>query len=653
MATTYKTPGVYVEEITKFPPSVAQVETAIPAFIGYTAKADSISPGDLKNVPTKIGSLLEYETYFGGPSSPTVGDAKVDDANNFVSATVGNVFYMYDTLRLFYANGGGDCYIVSVNKYADAQKAAAEFTDDGKGLKTLEKVDEPTILVFPDNSLLTTGNDYYDVYTAALSQCEKLGDRVGLFDVKEGDPKGAAFRSGIGINNLKYGAAYTPWLKVNFPKEVKYRDFKDNIFKGASKTTLAALNSPADAGIQTAITELEQVIVDVNTIKTGTNTAGSNKTLRDRYTELENAYNLAKSPANFRAIMSFLFGIARQTDAFIGAAAGSITNAGLKASVTSQVGSSLVPVYVTLAGYDKEAAAKLTPSPATYATTFNDPAAPANGPWAAALADPAAPATNVITGANNNARMDSLLPLVRAAFETINNAYLGGIVNAASKLEKDKEDGLAATFPTYKAILTGIRNTSTTLPPCGAVAGLYAMVDRTRGVWKAPANVSVSNVIGPKDSFTASELDALNVDVNGGKSINAIRSFTGKGTLVFGARTLAGNDNEWRYVSVRRFFNMVEESVKKATEQFVFEPNDANTWTRVRAMIENYLTILWRQGALAGAKPEHAFYVACGLGATMTPQDILEGRMIVEIGMAAVRPAEFIILRFSHKMQES
>jgi uncharacterized protein len=98
---------------------------------------------------------------------------------------------------------------------------------------------------------------------------------------------------------------------------------------------------------------------------------------------------------------------------------------------------------------------------------------------------------------------------------------------------------------------------------------------------------------------------------------------------------------------------MVEESVKKASTQFVFEPNDANTWTRIRAMIENYLTILWRQGALAGAKPEHAFYVACGLGSTMTAQDILEGRMIIEIGMAAVRPAEFIILRFSHKMQES
>lgn len=135
--------------------------------------------------------------------------------------------------------------------------------------------------------------------------------------------------------------------------------------------------------------------------------------------------------------------------------------------------------------------------------------------------------------------------------------------------------------------------------------------------------------------------------------MNAIRDLTGRGTLVWGARTLAGNDNEWRYISVRRFFNFVEESVKKSTMQFVFEPNDENTWVKVRGMIENFLTLQWRQGALQGAKPEQAFYVRVGLGTTMTGVDILEGRMIVEIGMAAVRPAEFIILRFSHKMAEA
>jgi uncharacterized protein len=180
-----------------------------------------------------------------------------------------------------------------------------------------------------------------------------------------------------------------------------------------------------------------------------------------------------------------------------------------------------------------------------------------------------------------------------------------------------------------------------------------ARVDNKRGVWKAPANESIASVVGPSFQISFDLQKNLNVDAVAGKSINAIRTFTGKGTLVWGARTLAGNDNEWRYISVRRFFNMVEESSKKATEPFVFEPNDANTWVKVQGMIENFLTTLWRAGALQGAKPEHAFYVAVGLGKTMTALDILEGRMIVEIGMAVVRPAEFIILRFSHKMAES
>lgn len=204
-----------------------------------------------------------------------------------------------------------------------------------------------------------------------------------------------------------------------------------------------------------------------------------------------------------------------------------------------------------------------------------------------------------------------------------------------------------------KQIETAIRDISIILPPSPAVAGIYARVDNDRGVWKAPANVSVGSIVGPMVKITDTIQDVMNIDPNGGKSVNAIRFITGRGTLVWGARTLAGNDNEWRYVSVRRFFNFVEESVKKATYRFVFEPNDANTWVKIRGMIENFLTLQWSLGALQGSKPEQAFFVRVGLGQTMTADDILNGRLIVEIGMAAVRPAEFIILRFMHKLPEA
>jgi phage tail sheath protein FI len=205
----------------------------------------------------------------------------------------------------------------------------------------------------------------------------------------------------------------------------------------------------------------------------------------------------------------------------------------------------------------------------------------------------------------------------------------------------------------YNQIKAALAQQRVVLPPSAAIAGIYARVDRDRGVWKAPANVSLSSVIGPVSKITHDDQESLNVDPSAGKSINAIRAFTGKGTLVWGARTLAGNDNEWRYVPVRRLFIMIEESTQKATAFAVFEPNDSATWLKVKAMIESYLYGLWEQGALAGPTAEAAYFVNVGLGKTMTAQDVLEGRMIVEIGIAAVRPAEFIILRFTHKMQEA
>ncbi|MEL7531496.1 MAG: phage tail sheath C-terminal domain-containing protein, partial [Bacteroidota bacterium] len=206
----------------------------------------------------------------------------------------------------------------------------------------------------------------------------------------------------------------------------------------------------------------------------------------------------------------------------------------------------------------------------------------------------------------------------------------------------------------YFNVLAKLQEYPVEMTPSAAMAGLYAETDQSRGVWKAPANINVRTVVETVVRVDDRQQAGLNVDVVAGKSVNVIRPFTGRGAaMVWGARTLAGNDNEWRYVSVRRFFNMVEESVKKATTQFVFEPNDANTWTRVKSMISNFLTLQWRAGALMGSTPEQAYFVNVGLNDTMSQTDILEGRMIVEIGMAVVRPAEFIILKFSHKMLEA
>jgi uncharacterized protein len=205
----------------------------------------------------------------------------------------------------------------------------------------------------------------------------------------------------------------------------------------------------------------------------------------------------------------------------------------------------------------------------------------------------------------------------------------------------------------YQQVMAGIRIRLNLLPASAAMAGIYSLVDSTRGVWKAPANVSLSMVNSPTVNISNDEQQNMNVDAVTGKSINAIRPFPGKGTLVWGARTLDGNSQDWRYINVRRTTIMIEQSLRLACRAYVFEPNDSATWVSMKSMMNNFLTNLWKQGALAGAVPEDAFDVQVGLGATMTPTDILEGYLRVTVMLALVRPAEFIVITFQQQQQQS
>ncbi|MEO6038448.1 MAG: phage tail sheath C-terminal domain-containing protein, partial [Saprospiraceae bacterium] len=483
-----KTPGVYVREIPTLGSSIVGVATAIPAFIGYTEKftlngknqfdgldADAYVPlGSLR-----IASFKEYVDNFGGPKASEtrytvkVKDVvrKIDDGgtpkevldSRDITVTPGATpiqYLMYYQIQMYFANGGGPCYIVPAGSYTDGiakPKLVSALND------VVAKLDEPTLLLFPDAVALEA--DLYGVYQAALLQCEELQDRFVIMDLASSGKiikianvdtaVEAHFRGdeGIGLNSLKYGAAYHPWLKTSFA-----------------------------ASYEAANITIEH-----------------------------------------------------------------------KRDFTDQT---------------------VDPS-----TTVADQAVPA--------------ASNI--GAN--------LAAVKAA-----NAAYGQI----------------------KAVLGRER---IILPPSGAMAGLYAFTDSTRGVWKAPANISVNQAIGLTVNYNNREQENLNVDADGGKSINIIRSFTGRGLIVWGGRTLDGNSNEWRYINIRRFFNYVEESVKKALSRYVFEANDANTWVTVGTAIDSFLRLQWQAGALQGAKPEQAYFVRLGLGQTMTPDDVLNGRLIIQIGM--------------------
>ncbi|HAQ20937.1 MAG TPA: phage tail protein [Prolixibacteraceae bacterium] len=651
MATTYKTPGVYVEEIAKFPPSVAQVETAIPAFIGYTEKASRKETDDLILNPFRITSLLEYETYYGGADLETGIEVKITDTtvNGVQKRTITvpqpstkSPFRMYYALRLYFANGGGPCYITAVNTYTAAVVANAvapvQLEDLQEGLAEIEKEDEPTLLLFPDATALSSDN-FYAIYKDALTQCNKLQDRFTILDTHTDDETddptpSEGLRDGINLEKdyLKYGAAYYPFIETLM-----------NYNYNTSAVTIDHVTDDSPVLFDT----LEDVNIALDEINEKLDDSGDLVTaLSDAKTAID-ALTAAEALAQSNLVTDAIQPLVDLLDSVITSGTDVVASANFAAAASSES----APVAAACTAAAAALTSGLGGAIATMKTALEGHIT---------TIESAVSGTAVKTETTNAvATASTIETVINGIISLIDPPVIQAITAAQAADTNGELDGLKLNViektdsTTFNEIKTSLSKLYVKMPPSGAIAGVYARVDRDRGVWKAPANVGLNYVIRPSVKITNDMQDGLNVDTTAGKSINAIRSFTGKGTLVWGARTLAGNDNEWRYVSVRRFFNMVEESVKKATAQFVFEPNDANTWVKVRAMIENFLILQWRAGALAGAKPDEAFYVRVGLGQTMTAEDILNGFMHIEIGMAVVRPAEFIILKFSHKLQQS
>jgi phage tail sheath protein FI len=184
------------------------------------------------------------------------------------------------------------------------------------------------------------------------------------------------------------------------------------------------------------------------------------------------------------------------------------------------------------------------------------------------------------------------------------------------------------------------------IPPGGPVLGIYARTDNTRGVYKAPANETVAGALDVRYDINQRTQEVLNP-----RGVNVIRRFPGRGIRVWGARTLS-SDPLWKYVPVRRLFIFIESSIYNSTQWVVFEPNDYKLWARVNQTVTLFLRTQWREGALLGLKEEEAFSVSVGRE-TMTEDDILNGRLIIEVGIAPVRPAEFVIFRVFQKTQEA
>ncbi|HET8798273.1 MAG TPA: phage tail sheath C-terminal domain-containing protein [Thermoanaerobaculia bacterium] len=230
--------------------------------------------------------------------------------------------------------------------------------------------------------------------------------------------------------------------------------------------------------------------------------------------------------------------------------------------------------------------------------------------------------------------------------QSVTKETLGAVIESfRAATANDFLSWAAAYFPDVEA-----EEGQTKLPPSGAMAGIFAASDGANGVWNAPTNIAMRGIAGLTYALTDDD-QALLTPASGGQAVNALRSFPPRGAVVWGARTLQWNDSDYRYVQIRRTLIYIEQSIKNMLRQFVFAPNDGNTWAIVVSMVSSFLQGVWSQGGLMGATASEAFTVQCGVGSTMTPQDILEGFMIVQVTLQMIRPAEFIALTFKQKME--
>ena len=764
--TTLKTPGVYIDEKNAFPNSVVAVETAVPAFIGYTERAE-FGGQSLKNKPVRIESFMEFVKFYGEDCNTLYDLSNVKPTGTNLEAdfnigeqsfwlTVFNdngpsKFNLFTALKFFYQNGGGSCFIISIGSFKDTG-SDMPFTSTEpfmKGIAVLKKETEPTMLVIPD-AVLFKPDDCYSLQTQMLAHCAEQQNRVAILDIYDGD-KGLddpnydpvkEFREKVaGTDSLKYGAAYYPWLHTTIVQgsDITHKNLSDagiekliaicnsvidsdeklkSERKESIKNSISSISkNPPSVAMSLAqkakedspyqkidkVTALikDRIIAENDKLDLSVQpdvTIGKVTKLNEaivKLKSLQDQYNLIlgdtiSTPDLIKDSMSNINGVIVGFDSSIESSYegldaalkmeddkdGATTKSDAIAAVKEAVKGKLDEVYnIATSAFAGDIATELG--------TANDALEK--------LQDDIKSADETNTNNGNDLRADrdkflnsAKLELsdaeanLKTAISSLDDAFTSkddvaigqakdkikqykmAIIAANDKLNLAKSppdantvsNALSVTVPSFKLVMDHILKKKNLLPPSAAMAGIYSLVDSQRGVWKAPANVAVNSVVSPAVLIDYEQQEDLNAPIQG-KAICAIRPFIGLGTMVWGARTLDANSLDWRYMNVRRTMIMLEQSIKFAAKAYIFDPNVKNTWVSIEAMITNFLTNLWKLGALAGAVPTDAFSVSVGLGSTMTANDILEGRMNIEVRVAISHPAEFIVITFQQQQQKS
>lgn len=534
MATTYLSPGVYVEEVDRGTKPIEGVGTAVAAFVGFTERAEEparngSSPTPLLNKATLVTNWSQFTRKFGG----------------FVEGA-----FLPQAVYGYFANGGGRCYIISVNTLATSADPA---------------------LAKPAQAALPSSEAKSDSLAIKARQAGPVGNELSVTIKHEGGKPAAPPKEGEPETPPEESDKFV--LIVNqHGKPVE--QFSGVTMGGGAQNVATLVNQ------QSKLIEIEIL-------------SKSGKPLERR--PAEGTYALQGGEIKAVTVTSPQF-------------EGNATRREGIGALEALDDVTMVCVPDLMAGYrrgDLDLAGVKTVQLALLAHCQR-----MKYRFAILDAPPDMSPQEIADWRQNQAGYDSKYGALYYPWIAVANPSGG---NGSTLL----------------------------IPPSGHIAGVYARVDNERGVHKAPANEVVLGAVDLEINVTKEEQDGLNP-----MGINCIRTFPGRGTRIWGARTLSITDPSWRYVNVRRLFNYVEASIEAGTQWVVFEPNDEDLWARVRRDVTAFLRRVWRSGALFGATPEQAFYVKCD--EELNPLEVRDaGQLIIEVGLAPVKPAEFVIFRIS------
>lgn len=655
----YLSPGVYLEEFDSGVKAMEGVGTSTAGFVGLAVK------GPAEGLPVLVTSFADYQRRFGGYLSERY---------------YGDWRFMPYAVEQFFANGGATCYCMRVcPASAVIAKGQLVVTTDVK-----KSASDPTPVSKPEQKH-TSGNVQASIVTdpkdgkiegaaanptggtvtsptegaaanptggTAANSTEETAANPSVVNAGADEPflQVNAANPGSWGNNIVFTLTGILKCKTNFTKIVNKDGDKTFTYQVKSTNGLQAGDwvaiqpgsggSKADYNIIEKITGENQIELkwdagEVAETHTLTLMEWNLSVTDDSTVEQYEGVSFNQSRNNY---LPNVVALSQLCQVVVGKSV--LTKEELTSLIQTLTGEPCCLITLS-GGTDPTIDTTLASG---FIGTDTDPANRTGIKAFQGLTDVSILAAPGVTDASVQAELVTQCESLGSRFAILDMPFDSKDVSTLQKFREGIDTSYAAMYHPWIQCYDMLSRKNSYFPPSGAMAGIYARTDNSRGVHKAPANEVVRNCTGLSVNYNEAEQGKLNP-----KGINLIRSLPGQGIRVWGARTCS-SDGNWKYVNVRRLFIYIEESIKANTSWAVFEPNDEMLWSRVEGTIKVFLTSLWRNGALMGSSADQAFFVNIG-NSTMTQDDILNGRLICVIGVAPVRPAEFVIFRITQKME--